>query len=226
MRYFILLIMAMSAFAATASGQTYGQPAGAAPVLEPKQPGTIRIGIVQASTKLKQNTMGSEIGEIIRTRWYSYLDGPTIEVIPIESRIALQANIEAQQKDCDYVLYSTFSQKKSGKLLSSVIRIAVPVFANAVPMGGTLGSMGSSSIRQAVQEGAKDAAKNMANQAAASVKAKDQVVLDFTLVAVSTTSIAAIKSIKTKAATDGEDVFSSLIEKAATMILETAMPKG
>lgn len=124
------------------------------------------------------------------------------------------------------MLYSTFSQKKSGKLLSSVIRIAVPVFANAVPMGGTLGSMGSSSIRQAVQEGAKDAAKNMANQAAASVKAKDQVVLDFTLVAVSTTSIAAIKSIKTKAATDGEDVFSSLIEKAATMILETAMPKG
>ena len=63
----------------------------------------------------------------------------------------------------------------------------------------------------------------MANQAAATIQAKDQVTLDYKFVKVKAPAPLVAKSLKAKAKTDGEDVFSTLIEQAAGQILEVAL---
>jgi hypothetical protein len=196
--------------------------------LEPKQEGIIRIGVVTIKTKFQQETASQDMAEVIRTRWYSYLDGPTIELIPMEARIPLQINIEANKKECDYVLYSTVSQKTKGSFFGKFVKVAVPVLTSSIPVGvgGTTGNSIFQSIKQSVKEGAKEAAKNMANEAATKIKAKDQVTLDFSLVKVNASAPAMAKSLKVKAAADGEDIISPLIEQAAGQILEVAMKAG
>ncbi|MFZ1699291.1 MAG: hypothetical protein WBO10_17005 [Pyrinomonadaceae bacterium] len=197
--------------------------------LEPKQEGVIRIGITTVKTKLRQDAMGQDMAEVTRTRWFSFLAGPTIELIPLNARIPIQINIEARQKDCDLILYSTVSQKTKGSLFGSLVRVVVPILTSAVPagVGGTTANSIGQSIRNSVQDGAKDAAKNMANQAAANIKANDHVILEFALVTVGPTASPLLsRSLKTKASVDGEDIFSGLIEEAAAAILETAMKKN
>lgn len=193
--------------------------------LEPKKEGSIRIGVVTIKTTIKQDKTGQEMAEVIRNRWYSFLSGPTIELIPIDARIPQQINIEAGQKDCDFVLYSAVGQKTKGSLFGGFIKVAVPVLANAVPVGvgGTVATSTSQSIRNSVQEGAKDAAKNMANQAASKISAKDQVTLDYIFVKVNSSSPLLVKTLKGKAKADGEDIISPLIEQAAGQIVEAAM---
>jgi len=201
------------------------QPA-AAGQLEPKPEGIIRIGVVTIKTKLPQDTTGQDMAEVIRTRWYSFLDGPTIELIPMEARIPIQINIEAKQKECDYVLYSTVTQKTKGSFFGKFIKVAVPVLTSSIPVGvggTTTGNSVFQSIKQSVKEGAKEAGKNMANEAASKIKAKDQVTLEFSLVKVDAAAPTVASLLKAKAVTDGEDIISPLIEKAAGQILESAM---
>ena len=35
------------------------------------------------------------------------MSGPAIEIAPLDSHIAMQLQAEAQQKQCDYVMYSS-----------------------------------------------------------------------------------------------------------------------
>jgi len=196
-------------------------------ILEPKKEGSIRIGVVAIKTQLKQDATGQDMAEVIRTRWYSFLGGPTTEIIPLDARIPVQANLEAAKKECDYILYSAVSQKAKGSFLGGFIKVAVPVLANAVPVGVPGGSgMAQSTgqtISNSVQEGAKDAAKNMATSAASKIKASDQVTLDYVFVKVNSTESPLTKSLKAKAKADGEDIISPLIEQAATQILGVAI---
>jgi hypothetical protein len=193
--------------------------------IEPKKEGAIRIGIVTIKAQLKQDGVDQDVSEAIRTRWYSFLNGPSVEVVPIESRVPAQVNIEAEQKQCDYVLYSAVSQKAKTSLFGSLLGVAVPVLTSAIPAGGggTAVSGATNSIKNTVQAGAKDAAQNMANQAAATIQAKDQVTLDYKFVKVKAPAPLVSKSLKAKAKTDGEDVFSTLIEQASGQILEAAL---
>ena len=158
------LILVMAAF-----GQDDAQPSPAPSPddvtntgnqVEPKKEGTIRIGIVTIKAQLKQDGVEQDVSEIIRTRWYSFLNGPAVEVVPIESRVPAQVNIEAEQKQCDYVLYSAVSQKAKASLFGSLLGVAVPVLTSAIPAGGggTAVSGATNSIKNTVQAGAKDAA--------------------------------------------------------------------
>ena len=153
------------------------------------------------------------------------MNGPAVEVVPIESRVPAQANIEAGQKQCDYILYSAVSQKAKSSLFGSLIGVAIPVLTSSIPtgVGGSTTSTATNSIKNTVQDGAKNAATNMANQAAASIQAQDQITLEFKCVRVGAPGPLLAGSFKAKAKTDGEDVFSTLIEQASGKILEAAL---
>ncbi len=218
-----ILIAAFAAF-----GQE-SQPQPAAPQTVPvgqfeaKKEGVIRIGVVTIKTQIKQDVGGQDMAEVIRTRWYSYLSGPTIELIPIAARIPSQVNIEAGQKQCDYILYSAVTQKTKSSLFSVFIKTAVPVLASAVPVGvgNTAAASAAQSMRESVQEGAKNAAKNLANESASKIKAHDEVTLEFSFVKVNAEGAPVIIRLKATAKNDGDDIFSPLIEKAAEQIAET-----
>lgn len=224
---FITVIIFSLLLSFTAFGQDVQptpMPSPTTATIEPKAEGTIRIGVVTVKTQLKQDASGGEASEVFRTRWYSFLDGPTVELIPIEARVPMQINLEAEQKGCDYILYSKITQKMKTGLFSKIVKIAVPVLANSIPVGtgGMGGGSISESIKTSIKEGAKDAAKTMANEAAGKITAKDQVTLEFSLIKVNEKNPVLAKSLKAKAKSDGEDIFSPLIEQASEMIITQA----
>ncbi len=218
-----LLVLAFTAFGQQILPQ--GTTGTTIVPLEPKKEGVIRIGVVTIKAQVKQDGAGQDMAELIRTRWYSFLDGPTINLIPIEARIPTQINIEARQKECDFVLYSAVSQKSKGSLFGGFLKVAVPVLTSAAPAGipGTTTTSIAQSMRQSIEDGAKNAAKNLANESASKIKARDEMTLEFNFVKVNATSSTVTNSLKAKAKTDGEDIFSPLIEKAAEQIAEAAI---
>ncbi len=192
--------------------------------VQPKPQGTIRIGIVAVKTKLGQDDSGQEASEAIRGQWISYLSGPTVEVVAIEARISVQINIEAEQKGCDFVLYSSLSKKSKLSIFGNLIKVVVPVLTSQIPTSGNADPNNSdvNTTQQTVTQAGTDIANNMI---AAKTVAKDVITLDFNLMAVNGATPTLKNSLKAKAKSDGEDVFSPLIEQAAGEVLQAAMKK-
>jgi len=188
--------------------------------LEQKREGVIRIGVVTVKAQLKQYTLNNDFSDAVRAGWYSFLNGPLVEVVFLDSRLPIQANVEAQQQGCDYLLYSTITQKGSSHLMGTLIGAAVPIAASAIPMGA-----GASVVRNNVQYGATNVAREMASKAAANIAAKDTVTLEYRFTKVNAPAPVTAKALKAKAKNDCDDVFTGLIEQASTQILETALKK-
>ena len=197
-----------------------GADINAATQPEQKREGTVRIGVVTVKAQLKQYTLNNDFSDAVRAGWYSFLNGPLVEVVFIDSRLPIQANVEAQQQGCDYLLYSTITQKGSSHLIGTLIGAAVPIAASAIPMGS-----GASVVRNNVQYGATNVAREMASKAAANIAAKDQVTLEYRFTKVNVPVPTAAKALKAKAKNDCDDVFTGLIEKASEQILEVALKK-
>ena len=234
----IIAILSLILLAATAFGQEQPTPTpeetptpdaatqtSDAPQAEPKKEGVIRIGLVKSKTQLgANNPAGEDAGETVRQLFASFLVGPTIETVPIEARIPAQINVEAEQKGCDFVLYSSLSKKTKTGIFGNLIKVVVPVLTNQIPTSGNAdpNSPDVSTTQQTVTQAGTDIANNLI---AAKTTAKDVITLDFNLVAVNGTTPTLKNSLKAKAKSDGEDVFSPLIEQAAGEVLQAAMKK-
>ena len=197
-----------------------GGDTNAATQPDQKREGTVRIGVVTVKAQLKQYTLNNDFSDAVRAGWYSFLNGPLVEVVFIDSRLPIQANVEAQQQGCDYLLYSTITQKGSSQLMGTLIGAAVPIAASAIPMGS-----GASVVRNNVQYGATNVAREMASKAAANIAAKDTVTLEYRFTKVNAPIPPTAKALKAKAKNDCDDVFTGLIEKASEQILEAALKK-
>jgi hypothetical protein len=206
---------------ASATGQSGGQIATAATPpaatvlvasnLPPKKPGIMRIGVVQPK-QVAQGTSPVNVSETLRATIIQYLSGPTVEVTPITAMLPSQIDAELKQKECDYVLYSSLSQKmNSGGF--GMLKKAMPV-ASMIPMVGALGGMAG-----AVAASAGGVAMTGAAGIASTVKAKSEVTFDYKLVTAGRETAVLANSTKAKAKEDGEDIITPLIEQAASAIL-------
>src|SRR5258707_4645857 len=73
--------------------------------LGPKAPGKIRIGIAPAQAQLGQgNNAQADYATPIRNSIVLMMSGPAVEITPLDSRLRLQIQAEAQQEQCDYIL--------------------------------------------------------------------------------------------------------------------------
>jgi hypothetical protein len=218
------LFLSLAAMGQEGQDQPYSetptQPTTVIPI-DAKREGTIRVGVVPVKAQVKQSDQQQDLGESILDRWYTFLQGPAVEIVPMESRIPIQVRLEASQKGCDYILYSSVTQKGKSNMFGSLFKTAIPVVASTVPIPVSGGVAGT------VQSGAVNAAKNIGVQAAGNIniKANDHVTLDYDFVNVASSSSLLARSVKGKAKTDGEDVFSTLIEQASTQFLELALKK-
>lgn len=187
--------------------------------VEPKKEGVVRIGLIKPRVQLGQNSE-QDIGESIRQLFVNYLNGAAIETVLIESKTPAQIGVEARQKECNFVLFSSVSQKQKNSIFGNLVKIAVPVLISSVPGTGNVG------VQQGgISGAAQQSAQTMMNTVAESVKAKDVVVLDLNLSSLTNRSMFVKKELKAKASADGQDVLTPLIEQASEAIAETIIKK-
>ncbi len=177
-----------------------------------KKAGAIRVGIVMPKTQMGKSFEGVDAAEPIRNTLLKYLSGPAIEVAVIEARVASQIELEAQQKECDFLLYTNVTQKQSSGGFSGFMK-------KASPFTGAVSSVGyASSTAGAVATSVATAIVYTAADISSSTKAKDEASIEYRLVAADNTTTLS-STLKAKAKTDGEDVLSPLIEQITTAVL-------
>ncbi|HXG93340.1 MAG TPA: hypothetical protein VNN73_13415 [Blastocatellia bacterium] len=179
----------------------------------PKKEGAIRIGLVMPKAQMSDGVNAMVAAEAVRNTFARDLNRPTVEVIALNARAPQQAIDEAKQSQCDYVLFSGLTQKKGGGgMFGKIAGNIGGAVASTIPYGSSTGG--------AAARAAAATAIYTTAEIAASVKAKDEITLDYRL---ETTDGAAKPVIETsgkaKAKSDGEDVITPMIEKAATAIL-------
>jgi hypothetical protein len=109
---------------ATATPITAAAPATPASA---KRPGVIRLGLVAPITPLKQGGPGNELSEAIRQSLAAYFNSPVSETVPLEARVPVLAELEARQKECDFIFYSTVTERARSNDLAKLIAVAAPV---------------------------------------------------------------------------------------------------
>lgn len=181
-----------------------GSTLSASAQLPPKQAGVVRIGIVQPQLR-----MGSEASpdaaDSVRRILAEYLQGPTIEVALLGARLASQYAIEAAQAECDFVLTVSVTHERGR--MNEVLGKALGSLATHAPVSS--GGAGSAILTGVVYSAA---------DFAASIKAKDQLQLDYLLAAVGAAQPVLQDTEKRRAKSDGEDLLTPLVEAAAEAV--------
>jgi hypothetical protein len=181
---------------------------GMTPATAPKKAGAVRIGLVLPAAKMSEGIPASTAAEAVRNTFAGFLNGPSIEVVALNARMPDQAFAEARQSQCDYVLFSGLTQKKGGGMFGKIAGGIAGVAGSAVPYGG---SAGEAAARTAIYTTAT---------IATSVKAKDEVSLDYKLHSAENAGSPVIQNTtKVKARSDGEDVITPQVEGAAGAII-------
>jgi len=198
-----------------------------APPAPPAPPPKTKICLVLPKAQLGQGTSGADVAEPVRATLTAYLGGPATELIPLTARIPIQIDAEAQVTGCEYVLYSSVTQKKGGGL-SKMFAAAAPIATMAGGMAGMGGNYASMMGAQVVAQAASSAAQQTAQQEAmealggaakSNIKKGDQITLEFRLLKAGVAEPVAVQSSVAKAKETGEDLVSPLIEQAATQVL-------
>jgi len=206
----------LSAGVGLPSAQTAAGPLAAAAALSPKRPGVVRLGVLTPQAQMGEpDSASSSVAESIRILIIQSLTGPTVEVTPIAAVSPTEIEVEAKQKSCDYVLYSSITQKRSGGM--GLLNKAMPVanFLPPVAMAKGASALGSAMAAAASAQAAQTAAMT----AASTVKAKNEVAFDYKLMAASSATPVLANTAKAKAKADGDDVISPLIQQAAASIV-------
>jgi len=186
------------------------QVSAAAPqALGAKKPGAVRIGIFMPQYELG-GPGGPTAGESVRTVEEQFLSGPKIEIVRISALLPVQATAEAKEKQCDYVLASSLSQKKSSGGFS-----ALKTLSPATPMAAMIPGAGMAAMAASQSLAI---ASSTAVMASSGVKAKAEVSFEYSLNSVDGTNVLR-DAHKTKARIDGEDVVTPMIQKAATSMV-------
>ena len=157
-------------------------------------------------------------GTGVRDLFASYLTGPSIKTITLEARLPSQAALEARQKECGQVLLTSVTRKHSDSKTAGILGQAAGVAVMRTPVGG--------GVTGAVASGATWAGGEAVYRFSSQVRAKDEIELSYRLGTPDTVEAARPVTAKAKAKTDGEDVLTPLVEKAASAIVASATSRG
>ncbi len=214
-----------------------GAPQGGAPVaapqaLGPKATGKIRIGVAPPDAQVGQgNNAGADYSTPIRNVMVALMSGPAVEVAALDSRVPVQLQAEAQQKECDFVLYSKVIVKHNSGGFGKLMKMAGPV-ANVVPIVGMTNSIGSAVTAQVAGAAASAAAlsaQQLAIQQLAGfngqIKSKDDITVQYQLNLIGQPSPKLQNELVGKAKSNGEDVLTPLLTQAASTVMTETTKK-
>ena len=198
----------------------------------PKKTGILRIGVAPSQAQMGQgsNAQG-DYGAPIRNSIVLLMNGPAVEIVPLDAHLTMQVQAEALQKQCDYVLFSNVTVKhgSGGSGFGKFMKMAAPA-ASVLPMAGA-GRMTGAVAGQAAGMAAMAAAQSAQEQAFSQLAGfNGQIVEGRCHGGVSIDVDGQDKprlesSLNAKASTDGEDVLTPLILKAADSILTEVTKK-
>lgn len=209
--------------------QPAGSTAVATPqVLGPKAPGKVRIGVAPPDAQLGQgNNAGADFSTPIRNVEVALMSGPAVEIAALESHVPMQLQAEAQQKQCDYIMYSGVIVKhSSGGNFGKFMKIGQTAasFNPAVMMTKSVGSMVAAQGAAAAAQ--QMAAQQMQQQAISQlagfngqIKSKDDVTVQYQLVSTGQNTPLLQNTLQGKAKSDGEDVLTPLLQQTANAVL-------
>lgn len=179
-----------------------------------KQAGVVRIGLATVKTgAVGDGITASELSAAVQNTLQSYLKLPNVEVVTLDAKLASAITAEAQQKECDYVIYANVSHKKGGGGGFG------GMFGQA--LGSAIGRTGIGATGSTVGNVAGQVATNAivsATTVSSSMKSKDEITLDLKLNKADG-SAALAKIYKAKAKSNGDDIISQVIEQAAQEIV-------
>lgn len=182
------------------------------PQIPPKRPGVKRIAIAYPRVIFGAQVPGDTMAEPVRQTIASYLNGPSLEPVPLQSRLPAQATAEAQGMQADYVLHVSLTRKenKKGGMFGGLVSKAAPALV-MIPGGGIVAAQ----VKAAAAQTAASAGMAMSSL----IKDKDELTLEYRLVSTDGASAKASSSVIKKAGTAGEDILTPLVEQAATAIV-------
>jgi hypothetical protein len=174
--------------------------------LPAKAAGITRIGIVQPKVSMA-GADPAQSSDAVRGILAQYLQGPTIEVALLGSRLPSQYLIEARQAECDFVLATSLTHRSGSQ--AGAGRNVLGALSNYTPyVPGA--DYAKTAIATAVLQTAQDFASN--------VRARDDMQLELKLHAVDGGRLVIDKSTKRKAKSDHEDLLTPLAEGAAEAV--------
>lgn len=183
-----------------------------------KKPGVIRLGLAAVKTgSVGEGLSATDLAAAVQNTLTEYLKSPDVELIQLEAKLPSQAEAEARQKECDYVIYANVSHKKGGG--GGFGGMFGKVLAPAIGQTG-IGHTGSVAGNAAGQV-ATSAIVN-AGTMSANVKQKDELTLDIKVQSPGGAAPAAARQYKAKAKSAGEDIITPVIEQAAQLVFDTA----
>jgi hypothetical protein len=141
-----------------------------------------------------------------------------MKAVPLDARLTSQAAEEARLKDCPRVLTVALKRKPGGgggRMLAGAVGRAAGTAAWYIP-----GSSAGRAIAGSAAAGAE-----AVGYAAAATRAKDEMRLDYTVKSVDGATILTTKSDKAKAKSDGEDLVTPLVARAAEVIAAAVTKK-
>jgi hypothetical protein len=147
----------------------------------------------------------------VRAIFQSYLTGPSLKSVLLEARLASQAGEEAKQKDCVKMLTVTVTRKAAGNGRSKLGALASAAGTTAayipLPNYGTAAAVGAA-------RGSAEAVSYLAY----GTHAKDEMTLGYKVTTADGATLVPQKSEKAKAKSDGEDLLTPLISRAAEAV--------
>ncbi len=148
-----------------------------------------------------------------QTLLVNYLSGPSLKVVPLEARLAAHGLEEARIKECGRVLIVTLTRKSTGGGGSRFGRIVGQAGSTAAwHLPG--GSAGAAAARTAAAAGGQ-----AVEELASGTRAKDEMRVEWKLVAADNGRQAGSGNDKAKAESDGEDLLTPLVHKMAEAIV-------
>jgi hypothetical protein len=184
------------------------QPAAStAPAVGPKREGVIRFGVPAAKTGNTAEWINPQnLAAAVQATLAQNLKGTNVEAVVIDATGAgIQA--EAQQKQCDYIVFATTSHKKGGGGFGSLLSSGAAQVASNVGYGaGTAAAVVATNVV-------------VAATVAQNIKAKDEVTLDVRLERPTSTTPSFAQTFKGKAKSAGEDIVTPLSQQAAQAIM-------
>ena len=134
------------------------------------------------------------------------LKGTNVEAVAIQATTGAAIQAEAQQKQCDYVVFANVSHKKGGGGFGSVLSSSVGQIASNVGYGsGTAAAVATNTV--------------VAATVAQNIKAKDELTLDVRLERPGSTTPSFAQTFKGKAKSAGEDIITPASQQAAQAIV-------
>jgi hypothetical protein len=192
---------------ATTATSNANQPStSTASAVGPKREGVIRLGVPAAKTGNVAEWMNAQnLAQAVQSTLTQNLKGANVEAVVIEATGAgIQA--EAQQKQCDYIVFAHVAHKKGGGGFGSLISSGAAQVASGVGYGsGTAAVVATNAV--------------VAATVAQNIKAKDELTLDVRLERPTSTTPSFAQQFKGKAKSAGEDIITPVSQQAAQAVL-------